>query len=154
MDGAVRILLVEDDGDEVHVALRALHRAGLDVPVGVARDGMEALVALGLEDGGRGVPVRPHVVLLDLKMPRVDGFEVLRRIRSHPDTSGLPVVVLSSSDQPTDIRRSYELGANSFVLKRFDDRSPGAYIAEAARYWLELNCPPRGRSKAWRNSRH
>lgn len=135
------ILLVEDDRDEVTVALRALERVGLDVPVKVARDGLEALEALGLESNETS-PAPPRVVFLDLKMPRVDGFEVLRRIRDNPRTSDLPVVVLSSSDRREDIARSYALGANSFLLKRFDRQSPGRYFAEAARYWLGLNRTP------------
>ena len=132
------ILLVEDDPDEITVALRALDRMGLEVPVAVARDGLEALEALGIEaDGG---PVkRPHVVFLDLKMPRIDGFEVLRQIRENPATADVPVVVVSSSDRWQDIERSYALGANSFLLKRFDRECPGRYFAEAARYWLDWN---------------
>jgi len=139
MSGRPALLLVEDDRDEVDVALRALERAGLDAPVDVARDGLEALEALGLEAAGTPSPP-PRVVFLDLKMPRVDGWEVLRRIRGHPRTSSIPVVVLSSSDRKEDIERSYALGANSFLVKRFDRRGPGSYIADAARYWLELNC--------------
>ena len=138
------ILLVEDDRDEVNVALRALDRAGLDVAVEVANDGLEALEVLGLEPDGRVAPLRPSVVFLDLKMPRVDGWEVLRRMREHPRTADLPVVVLSSSDRPEDIERSYALGANSFVVKRFDPRGPGSYVADAARYWVELNRAPHG----------
>jgi two-component system response regulator len=136
------ILLVDDDGDEMAVALRALDRAGVDVPVAVARDGLEALEALGLETEG-APPPPPRVVFLDLKMPRVDGFEVLRRIRANPHTSDVPVVVLSSSDRREDIERSYALGANSFLLKRFDREGPGRYFAEAARYWIELNRTPK-----------
>ncbi|NNL67728.1 MAG: response regulator [Myxococcales bacterium] len=132
------ILLVEDDRNEVDVVLRAIDRAGLRVDVSVASDGMEALEALGLESG-ETPPVSPEVVFLDLKMPRVDGFEVLRRLRADPRTASLPVVVVSSSDRGDDIRRSYALGANSFVLKRFDPRGPGSYLAEAARYWVGLN---------------
>ncbi len=138
------MLLVDDDRNDVDVALRAIDRAGLDAPVEIARDGVEALQALGIEetDGGEQAPP-PRVVFLDLRMPRVDGWEVLRRIREHPHTTDLPVVVLSSSDRQEDIERSYALGANSFLVKRFDRRGPGTYIAEAARYWLELNRTPR-----------
>lgn len=133
------IVLVEDDQSDVDVALRAFRRAGLDVPVTVVRDGQEALDLLCPELGAAdGVPL-PQVVFLDLKMPRVDGWEVLRRLREADDTAELPVVVISSSSREEDIRRCYELGANSFVVKRFDSRSPGAYLAEAARYWVELN---------------
>lgn len=136
------ILLVEDDLDDVNVALRALDRAGLDVSVTVASDGLEALEALGLETDGAMPPPRPRVVFLDLKMPRVDGWEVLRRMRRDPSTAEVPVVVLSSSDRREDIERCYALGANSFVLKRFDPRGPGRYIVDAVRYWLELNRTP------------
>lgn len=141
MSGLSGILLVEDDRDEMDVALRALDRFGLGAPIAVARDGVEALEALGVE-GDAPAPQPPRVVFLDLKMPRVDGWEVLRRIREDPRTSDVPVVVLSSSDRREDIERSYALGANSFLLKRFDRRGPGTYIAEAARYWLELNRTP------------
>jgi len=138
MSRRTALLLVEDDRDEVDVALRALERAGLAAPVDVARDGLEALRALGLETTAAALPP-PRVVFLDLKMPRVDGWEVLRRIRADPRTASVPVVVLSSSDRKEDIERSYALGANSFLVKHFDRRGPGAYIADAARYWLELN---------------
>lgn len=137
------ILLVDDDRDEVNVALRALDRAGLDVSVKVAGDGLEALEVLGIETGSSPAPNPPCVVFLDLKMPRVDGWEVLRRVRAHPRTANVPIVVLSSSDGPEDIRRSYALGANSFLVKHFDSRGPGSYFADAVRYWLELNRTPR-----------
>lgn len=132
------VLLVENDRDDVDIALRALERSGLDAQVEVARDGLEALEALGLETAAASAPP-PRVVFLDLKMPRVDGWEVLKRMRAHRHTADVPVVVLSSSDRKEDIQRSYALGANSFLVKRFDRRSPGSYIAEATRYWLELN---------------
>ncbi len=135
------ILLVEDDRDEVNVALRALGRAGVDARVEVAEDGQEALEALGLEPSASEEPP-PRVVFLDLKMPRVDGWEVLRRMRSNPRTADVPVVVISSSDRREDIRRSYELGANSFLVKHFDPSGPGSYFAQAARYWLHLNRTP------------
>lgn len=139
MSGPAPILLVEDDRDEINVALRALDRAGLDPPVSVAGDGMEALEVLGLEPGSTARSEPPKVVFLDLKMPRVDGWEVLRRMREDPRTADVPVVVLSSSDRSEDIARSYALGANSFLVKRFDPRGPGSYFADAVRYWLELN---------------
>jgi two-component system response regulator len=134
------LLLIEDDRDYVDVIARAFQKAGLTVEFRVARDGQEALDALGLEatrnDQCGGLP---RVVFLDLKMPRVDGWEVLRRMRASPRTARLPVVVVSGSDRPEDIRRSYALGANSYLLKRFDPRGPGADLAEAARYWIEMN---------------
>jgi len=133
------ILLVDDDANEIDVALRAIDREGVDASVSVARDGVEALGTLGLESGDADIEAPPHVVFLDLKMPRVDGWEVLRRIREHPRTADVPVVVLSSSDRREDIERSYALGANSFLVKGFDRRGPGRYVAEAARYWVDLN---------------
>lgn len=141
MSGRPALLVVEDDRDEVDVALRALQQAGFDAPVEVARDGVEALEVLGLDEGGADPPL-PRVVFLDLKMPKIDGWEVLRRIREHPRTADVPVVVLSSSDRREDIERSYALGANSFLVKRFDPRGPGSYFADAARYWVDLNRTP------------
>lgn len=139
------LLLVEDDRNEVDVALRAMRRAGLEAPVEVARDGRTALERLGLEPGpSPDPPLRPRVVFLDLKLPLVDGWEVLRRLRQHPETEAMPVVVISSSDAADDVRRCYELGANSYLVKRFDPRGPGRYLVDAARYWLELNRPAPG----------
>ncbi|MGH0035416.1 MAG: response regulator [Myxococcota bacterium] len=136
------ILLVEDDEDDRRVALRALRRAGLEDSVAVAHNGREALEVLGLEPGSAQPARRPSVVFLDLKMPGVDGWEILDRMRDEPCTAVIPVVVLSSSDRSDDVQRSYELGANSFLVKHLDPRSPGTYIAEAAQYWLDLNRPP------------
>jgi two-component system response regulator len=148
MSAAAPVLLVEDDPDEIAVALRALHRAGIDVEVEVASDGLEALEALGIEPAADPRSRSPRVVFLDLKMPRIDGWEVLRRIREHPPTADVPVVVLSSSDRAEDVARSYRLGANSFVQKRFDPNGPGRYFAQAVRYWLELNRIPSRRTPA------
>lgn len=141
MTNGSAILLVEDDRDELDIALRAIRRSGVETPVHVARDGQAALEMLGLENGD-AAPLRPRVVFLDLKLPRVDGWEVLRRLRESPETAAIPVVVISSSDEWDDIRRCYALGANSFLVKRFDRHAPGRYFADAARYWLDLNCPP------------
>ena len=142
MTGASKLLIVDDDRDDLDIALRALDRQGLGGIVKVARDGQEALELLGLENGTPKSPIRPRVIFLDLKMPRVDGWEVLRRLREDEELADLPVVVLSSSDHEPDVKRSYELGANSFLVKRFDSRGPGTYIVEAAQYWLDLNRPP------------
>lgn len=135
------LLLIEDDVDHVDVITRALRKAGVTANVQVVRDGQEALDALGL-DGSVSPCALPRVVFLDLKMPRVDGWEVLQRLRSTPRTARIPVVVVSGSDRREDIERSYALGANSYLLKRFDPRGPGAYLAEAARYWIEMNRVP------------
>lgn len=140
MSGPPCLLLIEDDRDYVDVIARALSKAGLEAELHVVRDGQEALDTLGIENGGisEARPL-PRVVFLDLKMPRVDGWEVLTRMRASPRTARVPVVIVSGSDRPEDIRRSYALGANSYLLKRFDPRGPGTYLAEAARYWIEMN---------------
>ncbi len=138
------ILLVEDDPNDLAVALRALDRAGLVESVRVLRDGQEALRRLGL-DAEEPVPSRgraPRVIFLDLKMPKVDGFEVLREIRASEHVRDVPVVVISSSNRESDVRRSYRLGANSFLVKRYDPVRPGSYLADAARYWIDLNRAP------------
>jgi len=132
------ILLVEDDPDHELLTIRALKKSNVANTVRVARDGAEAIdLLLGDE------AVRPQVVLLDLKLPKVDGLEVLRRIRENESTRMLPVVVLTSSDEERDVVRSYQLGVNSYIRKpvNFND------FAEATRqlgmYWLVLNeCPP------------
>lgn len=137
-----KIVLVEDNPADVAVALRAFRRHHLDDHVVVLRDGEQALdYLLGGERAANGESdgELPKVVFLDLKMPKVDGWEVLRELRADDRTRDLPVVVISASDQATDVRESYRLGANSFVQKRFEGTSPGEFLAEAARYWLELN---------------
>lgn len=139
------ILLVENDATDVAVARRALRRAGID-GLRVARDGEEALADLQIDaaTSPRGDEAElPDVIFLDLRIPKLDGFEVLREIRSHPLTCDLPVVVVSSSSREEDVREAYRLGANSFLVKRYESRRPGAFLAEAARYWLELNRAPR-----------
>jgi two-component system response regulator len=137
------VLIADDDEDFLDIAQRALRRAGVEAEVRIAHDGAEALRLLGLD----GVPEDPiasrlDVVLLDINMPVVDGWEVLDRMRANQRTNGIPVVMMSSSRNPEDVRRSYEAGANSYVPKRYDDSSPGAYVASAVRYWTELNEPP------------
>jgi CheY-like chemotaxis protein len=138
IDSTKLILLVEDDPDHELLTIRALKKSQIANEVRVARDGEEAIDLLLGEK-----PVRPQVVLLDLKLPKVDGLEVLRRIRADDATKMLPVVVLTSSDEERDVVRSYQLGVNSYIRKpvNFND------FAEATRqlgmYWLVLNeCPP------------
>jgi two-component system response regulator len=144
------VLLVDDDEDYLYVARRAIERAQLHADVRVTHDGDEALRVLGLKPGGLE-PAQPHtvvVVLLDLRMPGQGGLDVLRQIRANELTRELPVVVVSTSSQSDDIARSYQHGANSYVVKRMDAEAPGRYVAEAARYWVELNSPPRASAKA------
>jgi two-component system response regulator len=137
------ILLVDDSRDDLDIALRALRRTGLLADVHTARNGREALSVLHLcgrpEPGER---LRPQVIFLDLRMPLLDGFEVLHALRSHAQTRAIPVVVVSTSSSPDDARRAYELGANSYLVKRAETRDPGGWLAEAARYWVEMNFQP------------
>ena len=137
------VLLVDDDDGHLMVARRAIARANLAVDVHVAHTGKEALQELGLDDGAEAKPPDvPVLVMLDLSMPGVSGWDVLRRIRSDGRRRQIPVVVVSSSGRPEDVRRSYELGANSYLVKRYDAGRPGGYVADAAKYWVELNVPP------------
>lgn len=140
------ILLVDDDEGHLMVAKRAIERSDIDATLHVAHNGKEALDLLGIagEDApdSEKLPPRLVLVMLDLWMPGVGGWEVLRRLRESKLARQVPVVVVSSSDRPGDVRRSYELGANSYLVKRFDPSRPGGYLADAARYWIELNQPP------------
>jgi CheY-like chemotaxis protein len=137
-DATKQILLVEDDPDHELLTIRALNKSNIANEVRVARDGEEAINLLFGENA-----VSPQVILLDLKLPKIDGLEVLRRIREGEATRYLPVVVLTSSDEDRDLVRSYQLGVNSYIRKpvNFSD------FAEATRqlgmYWLVLNeCAP------------
>ncbi len=136
------ILIVDDDKDFVQIAERAVRLEHLDVEVQVARDGKEALARLGIGEEESVERSTPAAVFLDLNLPGIEGLEVLRRVRADERLSCLPVVIVSSSARGRDISRSYALGANSYVVKRFDSTGPGRYIARAMRYWLELNRPP------------
>jgi two-component system, response regulator len=139
------ILLVDDDQDQLLVAQRAIARSGLPAEVVVAGDGDEALRQLGLVPGAGEAAPPITVVLLDIGLPGLSGWEVLKRIRESERTRRIPVVMVSSSNRPEDVRRSYELGANSYLVKRFDRSRPGGYLAEAAHYWVDLNEAPRPR---------
>lgn len=143
MKRTAAILLVDDDEDHLYVARRAIARAELPAELRVANDGSEALRQLGLDAGAPEPPPPIAVVLLDVGLPGLSGWEVLKRIRESERTRRIPVVMVSSSSRPEDVRRSYELGANSYVIKRYDRVRPGAYLAEAAHYWVDLNEAPR-----------
>jgi two-component system, response regulator len=132
----IDVLLVDDDANDIAVALRAFRQHSLEDRVHVLRDGAELVDYLQAQ-GSRAK--LPKVILLDLKMPRLDGRAALRELRSRPETRHIPVVVVSSSEQPSDVRECYELGANSFVVKQLNPWSPGTYLVDAARYWLDLN---------------
>jgi len=132
------ILLVEDDPDHELLTIRALKKSNVANVIRVAHDGEEALAML-LEDQVE----MPQVVLLDLKLPKVDGLEVLRKIRAHEKTRLLPVVILTSSDEEQDVIQSYELGVNSYIRKPVNFTEFAEATRQLGLYWLVLNeCPP------------
>ncbi len=133
-----RILLVEDNPDDELLTLRALRTSDIASRVDVARDGAEALEYL-FENQGKPLP---ELVLLDLKLPKIDGLEVLRRIRNEEATKLLPVVVLTTSDEQRDIVESYKLGANSYIRKPVDFQRFSESICQLGIYWLALNESP------------
>lgn len=137
------ILLVEDNPDDEALALRALKSNKITNPVLVARDGVEALEFM-FGTGARADQgaIVPAVVLLDLKLPKLDGLQVLERMRADERTRHLPVVVLTTSDEETDIARSYDLGANSYVRKPVDFGEFTTAVAQLGLYWLLLNKQP------------
>ena len=138
------ILLVEDNADDVELTLRAFRKSPVTPDIVVVRDGAEALDYLFISGAhAQREPTRaPAVVLLDLNLPKVDGLQVLERIRTDPRTSRLPVVILTSSKEDRDLLRSYELGANSFVRKPVDFTEFVDAARQVAVYWLALNEPP------------
>lgn len=137
------ILLVEDNPDDEALTLRAFHKNRIANEVVVARDGVEALDYLfGTGNhAGRDLSVSPAVVLLDLKLPRVDGLEVLRRVRADARTNLLPVVILTTSREQQDIYEAYQLGANSYIRKPVDFEKFIYAVGQLGLYWLVLNEP-------------
>lgn len=137
------ILLVEDNADDEALTLRALHKNKIRNEVVVARDGAEAIDALFGAGPFAGTELRRlQLVLLDLKLPRVDGLEVLRRIRGDERTRLLPVVILTSSKEEEDVRNGYGLGANSYIRKPVDFNEFMEAVRQLGLYWLILNQPP------------
>jgi hypothetical protein len=134
------ILLVEDNPADVDLTLRAFARRKLANPVEVARDGEEALAFIDRWEAGDPLPV---AILLDLKLPRVDGLEVLRRLKTHERFRTLPVVVLTSSAEDQDIETAYRLGANSYIVKPVDFEKFLDVATQIELYWCLLNEPPR-----------
>ncbi len=140
-----RILLVDDDPNDVELALTALARHNLANQVMVARDGEEALDVLLRRGEFKDLPAgNPAVVLLDLKMPKVNGIEVLSRIRADEQLKLLPVIVLTSSRQDRDIIESYNLGVNAYVVKPVDFKQFVDAVSQIGLFWAVLNEPPPG----------
>jgi CheY-like chemotaxis protein len=141
---AVEILLVEDNPSDLEVALRALKEHNLCNKVQIARDGEEALDFIFCQGpyAGRRLDELPRVILLDLKLPLIDGMEVLRQIRGDARTRNVPVVVLTSSTEERDVVESYALGVNSYIAKPVDFDQFSNAMQTIGMYWLMLNRPP------------
>ncbi|MBI5880463.1 MAG: response regulator [Chloroflexi bacterium] len=144
LDNPVEILLVEDNPNDVELTLHAFKRNNLTNRIHVVRDGAEALEYLfGVGAyAGRNVDQAPKVVLLDLKLPKVDGLEVLQRVKSDARTRTIPIVVLTSSREEGDIVRSYNLGVNSYIVKPVDFEQFTEAVRQLELYWMLLNRPP------------
>jgi len=136
--GTFRLLLVEDNPDEAELCRRALLGAGFRGSILSASDGVEALRLVG-----DLAPEWPDVILLDLKLPRLDGLDVLRQLKGHPDQRLIPVVVMSSSEEQRDRESSYRLGANSYVVKPVDPEEFARVVGQVAHYWSSINRRPR-----------
>lgn len=141
-----RVLLVEDNSDDEKMTLRALRQANVE-DVFVARDGAEALDYIYNQGvfADRTGSDQPMLILLDLKLPKISGIEVLQRIRETPETTHLPVVILTSSDEDKDILNSYSLRANSYVKKPVDYDTFMGTVKNLGLYWTETNLQPPGR---------
>ena len=142
--GQLEILLVEDNPDDLKLALYSFEKHNLANKVHVARDGQEALDFLFATDNqtDRAGQRLPRVILLDLKLPRVDGIEVLRRLKADPRMRMIPVVVLTSSREDRDVAECYALGANSYIVKPVDFDKFSACAQTIGLYWLAMNEPP------------
>ena len=140
----VEILLVEDNADDVEMALRALKKNNLTNKVMVVRDGEEALDFFHGRGkfSGRICEKHPKIVLLDLKLPKVDGLEVLKELKENPDTKMIPVIVLTSSKEEKDMVESYKLGVNSYIIKPVEFEKFIEAVREIGLYWLLLNHQP------------
>jgi two-component system, response regulator len=138
------ILMVEDDPQDVELTLRAFRNENIGNRIQVVRDGEEALDYLFCrgEYSQRTLEQLPALILLDLKLPKVDGFQLIRQIRNSDECGAIPVVVLTSSGEPRDVMESYRLGANSYIQKPVDTREFRQAIRTLALYWLVVNRPP------------
>ncbi len=140
----IEILLVEDNPQDLELAQRALRKANVTNRIHIARDGAEALEFIFCEGphAARKIEDSPKVILLDLKLPKVDGLEVLKRIKGDPRTRAIPVVVLTSSKEQNDVVESYDLGVNSYIVKPVNFEGFVSAVQQLGMYWLLLNQPP------------
>jgi CheY-like chemotaxis protein len=141
---SVELMLVEDNPQDLELALLALHEANPLARIHVARDGAEALEFIFCEGpyADRQITDTPNVVLLDLKLPKIDGLEVLKRIKGDPRTQSIPVVVLTSSKEQRDVVESYQLGVNSYIVKPVNYERFTEAVRNLGAYWQLLNQPP------------
>ena len=141
----IEILLVEDSPDDLDMTMRALRKANLANLIHVARDGAEALDFIFCQGphAGRKFENPPKLILLDLKLPKIDGMEVLKRIKADARTKMIPVVALTSSKEQKDVIESYHLGVNSYVVKPVNFESFAVAVRDLGMYWLLLNQPPK-----------
>jgi CheY-like chemotaxis protein len=141
----VEILLIEDNPEDLALAQRALRKANVTNRIQIVRDGAEALEFIFCEGAhaARRIEDTPRVILLDLKLPKVDGLEVLRRIKGDPRTRSIPVIVLTSSKEQNDVVESYHLGVNSYIVKPVNFEGFLAAVQQLGMYWLLLNQPPK-----------
>lgn len=143
-DDVIEILLVEDNPSDVRLALHALKKHHLANHIEVVRDGAEALDFLFCRGAyaHRRIEDGPRVVLLDLKLPKVDGLDVLQQVKADPRTKATPIVVLTSSREERDVVESYQLGVNSYIVKPVDFEQFTEAVRQLGMYWLLLNQPP------------
>jgi two-component system response regulator len=146
IEASADILLVEDNPNDIKLTLHAFKAANLANRVHVVRDGVEALEYIfGTgSDGDQEILAKPKLILLDLKLPRIDGHEVLRRLKGDPRTGRIPVVVLTSSCEERDVMRTYEVGANSYIVKPVDFEQFTESVRDIGKYWLVINHPQGG----------
>lgn len=139
----VEVLLVEDNEDDLDMTLRALRKGNFTSHIEVARDGAEALEFIFCTGAHatRRIENTPKVILLDLKLPKVDGFEVLKRLKADPRTKAIPVVILTSSQEQQDVIEGYDLGVNSYIVKPVDFEGFARVVQELGMYWLLRNQP-------------
>jgi len=144
-DGGVDILMVEDNPDDEQLTLRAFAKNRLTNKIHVVRDGQEALdyVFCKGKYADRNIADHPHVILLDIKLPLIDGIEVLRRIKADERTKTIPVVMLTSSHEERDLVETYRLGVNSYIVKPVDFEQFTDSARSLGMYWLLLNRPPK-----------
>jgi len=143
-ENTVEILLVEDNPNDAELTIHALRENNLSNHIEWLHDGAEALEFIFGSGGyaGRDISDKPRVILLDLKMPKVDGLEVLRRIKGDPRTKSIPVVVMTSSHEERDVVESYKLGVNSYIIKPVDFEQFNEAVRTLGLYWLLLNQAP------------